>query len=63
MLTNIKSESNALFLKSPPLAHYIIFFEKKFTSLSKMGFSREYSWNHVIQLSTLNMMNDGCRYN
>ena len=28
MLTNIKSESNAPFLKSPPLAHKIIFFEK-----------------------------------
>ena len=40
MLTNIKSESNAPFLKSPPLAHKIIFFEKKSTSSSKMGFSR-----------------------
>ena len=39
MLTNIKSESNAPFLKSPPLAHKIIFFEKKSTSLSKIGFS------------------------
>ena len=28
MLTNIKSESNAPFLKSPPLAHKTIFFEK-----------------------------------
>ena len=28
MLTNIKSESNAPFLKSPPLAHKIIFFKK-----------------------------------
>ena len=28
MLTNIKFESNAPFLKSPPLAHKIIFFEK-----------------------------------
>ena len=28
MLTNIKSESNAPFLKSPPLAHKIIFLEK-----------------------------------
>ena len=55
MLTNIKSESNAPFLKSPPLAHKIIFFEKKSTSSSKMDI-------HVIQLSTLNM-NDGCRYN
>ena len=39
MLTNMKSESNAPFLKSPPLAHKIIFFEKKSTSSSKMGFS------------------------
>ena len=29
MLTNIKSESNAPFLKSPPLAYKIIFFKKK----------------------------------
>ena len=59
MLTNIKSESNAPFLKSPPLAHKIIFFEKKSKSSSKMVLA----WNiHVIQLSTLNM-NDGCRYN
>ena len=36
MLTNIKSESNAPFLKSPPLAHKIIFFEKKSTSSSKI---------------------------
>ena len=32
MLTNLKSESNAPFLKSPPLAHKIIFFKKKSTS-------------------------------
>ena len=32
MLTNIKSECNAPFLKSPPLPHKIIFFEKKITS-------------------------------
>ena len=43
MLTNIKSESNAPFLKSPPLVHKIIFFEKKSTSSSKIGFSIEYS--------------------
>ena len=41
MLTHIKSESNAPFLKSTPLAHKIIFFEKKSTSSSKMGFSIE----------------------
>ena len=28
MLTNIKSESNVPFLKSPPLAHKIIFLKK-----------------------------------
>ena len=59
MLTNIKSESNAPFLKSPPLAHKIIFFEKKSDVCQKWVLA----WNiHVIQLSTLNM-NDGCRYN
>ena len=52
MLTNIKSESNAPFLRSPPLAHKIIFFEKKSTSSSKMGFSIEYSCH---------TMNEGCR--
>ena len=58
MLTNIKSECDVPFLKSPPLARQIIFFEKKLTSLSKMSFNVEY----VIQLSTLNM-NNGCHYN
>ena len=49
MLTNIKSESNAPFLKSPPLAHKIILFEKKSTSSSKMGFSIEYEYScHTI---------------
>ena len=47
MLTNIKSESNAPFLKSPPLAHKIIFFEKKSTSSSKMGFNVEYSCHTI----------------
>ena len=42
MLTNIKSESNAPFLKSPPLAHKIIFF-KKVNIFVKNGFSIEYS--------------------
>ena len=50
MLTNIKSESNAPFLKSPPLAHKIIFFKKKSTSLSKMGFSIEYSCHTIINI-------------
>ena len=58
MLTNIKSECDMPFLKSPPLACQIIIFFSKFTSLSKMSFNIEY----VIYLSTLNM-NDGCRYN
>ena len=58
MLTNIKSECGVPFLKSPPLARQIIFFQNKFTSLSKMSFNIEY----VIHLSTLNM-NDDCRYN
>ena len=72
MLTNIKSESNAPFLKSPPLVHKIIFFEKKSTSSSKMGFSIEYSLHKqtnqsnmilpAIQSYSLNM-NDDCRYN
>ena len=47
MLTNIKSESNAPFLKSPPLAHKIIFFKKKSTSSSKMGFNVEYSCHTI----------------
>ena len=59
MLTNIKSESNAPFLKSPPLAHKIIFFEKSQNLCQKWVLSQNI---HVIQLSTLNM-NDGCRYN
>ena len=44
MLTNIKSESNAPFLNSPPLAHKIIFFEKKSTYSSKI-------WNYKYFLA------------
>ena len=51
MLTNIKSESNAPFLKSPPLAHKIIFLEKKSTSSSKIGFSIEYSCHTIININ------------
>ena len=50
MLTNIKSESNAPFLKSPPLAHKIVLFEKKATSSSKMGFSIEYSCHTITNI-------------
>ena len=37
-------------LMSPPLAHKIIFFEKKSTSSSKMGFSIEYSCHTIINI-------------
>ena len=50
MLTNIKSESHAPLLKSPPMAHKIIFFEKKSTSSSKMGFSIEYTCHTIINI-------------
>ena len=50
MLTNIKSECDSLFLnlKSPPLACQIIFFDKKFTSLSKVSLYIEYSCPTII---------------
>ena len=50
MLTNIKSESNAPFLKSPPLAHKIIFFRKKVNIFVKNGFSIEYSCHTIINI-------------
>ena len=58
MFTNIKSEYNAPFLKSPfgALNHFI----KKSLRLCQISFHIENI--HVIQLSTLNM-NDGCHYN
>ena len=52
MLTNLKSESNTPFLKSPPLGLGALnyFFREKFTSLSKMGFSIEYSYHTIINI-------------
>ena len=50
MLTNIKSESNAPFLKSHLWRTKLFFFEKKFASLSKMGFSIEYSCHTIINI-------------
>ena len=51
MLTNIKSECDMPFLKSPPLAHQIIFFLKKVHIFVQNEFNIEYNI-HVIQLST-----------
>ena len=48
MLTKTKSECDAQFLKCPPLACQIIFFEKKFTSLSKMSFNSFNSSRHTV---------------
>ena len=50
MLTNIKSESNAPFLKSPPLAHKIIFFEKSQHLRQKWVFGIEYSCHTIINI-------------
>ena len=50
MLTKTKSECDAQFLKCPPLACQIIFFEKKFTSLSKMSFNIGYSRHTVSKM-------------
>ena len=49
MLTNIKSECEAPFLKSPPLASNY-FSKKMFTSLSKMSFNIEYSCHTIINI-------------
>ena len=49
MLTNIKSECDAPFSKSPPLARQI-FFGEKFSSWSKISFNIEYSCHTIINI-------------
>ena len=52
MLTNIKSESNAPFLKSPPLAHKIILFEKSQHLRQKWVLARHYpKWVYSVDLT------------
>ena len=68
MLTNIKSESNAPFLKSTPLAHKIIFFENAKVDLS---LTSNYSNGLLVyinscttaMLANIKHRQSQCRYN